>query len=506
MPKTRNKQTLFQEETWQTDLPKTNNTQESEETKMKRAFVLLLTFTMLILTGCSAVDAKLEQIILEKSGILEHEDYLQYKQYQEAGSLNENGQYQATGSNDSDTNLQDEPSGTIHVTFADNRYLKICYYTEAAMTTPLDVDACYLNPGDFLYAKVIECINPNSNLYRLAEYRIVEYDAEGNIKKEYQQEVKDGTLEFEIPNNFSGSELSVMPVGEYPDRNLSMSVYYVDDNGNECSLGNAGTWSINNESIEGNSAQISPIESYVLKFDYDTKNYFYVGCEPGCFTKDPTTAGFVEFWEAEPTDADMSYRVELHKFLELSLKFSDEARVSINKGETETVKKNKVWNPGKLQYGDSITVETAGECTIVGGDYRHISATKDPITGGYRYTLKVVQNATSNTADVLTLTVDVNRIFKVTLGSNCNYGTCVYKLDGNVVSGEVQVQEGQKLTLTYKITKDNYSFAEKSGGIGGFFHDLFKASERTITIPITADLDETTIDPDDWFDIVERGE
>ena len=66
-----------------------------------------------------------------------------------------------------------------------------------------------------------------------------------------------------------------------------------------------------------------------MKFTYDTNNYFYVGCEPACFTKAPSTAGFVEFWKAEPTDADMSYRVELHQFLQLSLKFSDEAKVYI---------------------------------------------------------------------------------------------------------------------------------------------------------------------------------
>lgn len=473
---------------------------------MKKAFVLLLTFTMLLLTGCSAVDAKLEQAILEKSGILEHEDYLQYQQYQEAGRLNEDGQYIDPNLIEESNNTQESPDGQIHVSFGENRYLQIWYFVDAGMTTPIDTKTCYMNPGDTIYAKVVECTNPNSNLYRLAEYRILEYDSEGNVKKEYVQEVEDGTLEYQIPSNFTGTELSILPVGEYPDRNLSMSVYYVDDSGNECTLGSAGTWSINSNDIDGNTARISPIESYVLKFTYDTKNYFYVGCEPACFTKNPDTAGFVEFWEAEPTDADMTYRVELHQFLNLSLKFSEEAKVRINQGEEETIKKNKVWNLGKLQYGDSITIETAGECTITGGNYQHISATKDPITNGYRYTLKVVQDAESNIAEILSLTIDVNRIFNVTLDSNCDYGTCIYELDGDVVSGEIQVQEGQELTLTYTITNKNYTFAEKSDGFGGFIHDLFKGSERTVTIPITANLEGTTINPDDWFDIIEKGE
>lgn len=90
------------------------------------------------------------------------------------------------------------------------------------------------------------------------------------------------------------------------------------------------------------------------------------------------------------------------------------------------------------------------------------------------------------------------------LDTACKYGTCTYKLDGTVVSGEIQVQENQELKLIYKITEKNYSFAEKSNGIGGFIHDLIKAKERTITVPITANLDRATIYPDDWFTIVRR--
>ncbi|MEI3169280.1 MAG: hypothetical protein V8S58_16125 [Lachnospiraceae bacterium] len=79
---------------------------------------------------------------------------------------------------------------------------------------------------------------------------------DGIVKNESIQEVKDGVLEYEIPTNFTGTEMSIISVGEYPNRNLSMSVYYVDDSGNKCSLGNAGTWSVNDNSVDGNTAQI----------------------------------------------------------------------------------------------------------------------------------------------------------------------------------------------------------------------------------------------------------
>lgn len=471
---------------------------------MKKLFLLVSSIMIMVLSGCSAVESKLDDAILERSGILEHDDYVKYLQYQEAGMLDENGQYMEPDTSDEESDI--DMDGDIRVTFAENRYLEIWYFTDADMSAPVSGNFCYMVPGETLYAKVIESSNPNSNMYRLSEYRIVEYDAEGGVKEEHHQEETDGRFEYQIPTGFQGTEIAVIPVGECPDRNLSVAAYYMDDEGNERILGNAGVWSINDKKIEGNTAQVSPLEPYVLKFTYDAENYFYVGCEPGCFTKDPGTAGFVEFWEAEPTDKEIDYRVELHPFLTLTLKFSEEAQVRINQDKEETVKKNKEWNPGKLQFGDSITIETTGEVIVTNGNYQHISAVKDPITEGYRYTLKMIEEVQSNTADVLSLVLDVNRTFKVVLDSKGDHGVCRYELDGDAVTGEIQVKEDQKLTLTYEITDNDYVFKQKTEGIIGFVHDVFIHDKRTVTIPITAELDGMTIDPDGWFEIVEKGE
>lgn len=470
---------------------------------MKKAVAAGSLAAVLLLSGCAAVDRQLGEIFLEESGIKEREEYIRYEQYQEAGNLDESGQY-VLSDEQLEEALPQEPDGQIHVSFADNRYLKILYYTDADMLMPISTSECYLNPGDTIYARLEECKNPNSNLYRLAEYRIKEYDEAGNVRNEYVETPVENVMEYTIPENFTGTELSVFPVGEYADRQISMRVYYVDDSGKECDLGNAGTWFINEEAIHESTAQISSLEAYVLKFEYDTDNYFYVSSGPECFTKDPADAGFVEFWAADPTDADTAYQVELHPYLTLDVKCSEKAQICVGDREPEELKKNEVWNGEKLRYGDQIIIETTGECTITDGDYRHIRATKDPITNGYRYTLKVVEEPVSNAADDLLLTVDVDRVFDVTLESSCDYGVCTYKLDGEEVSGKIRLQEGQELILTYKITRDNYVFANKSEGIGGFFHDLVNGSQRKVTIPITADLQGTVIDPDDWFEIAEK--
>lgn len=469
---------------------------------MKKALIAIMAFAVLVLAGCSAVDAKLEDIFLEKSGILETEEYLQYQEYLETGMLDENGQYWDSILEEDSADAQDSSVGKIHVTFANNPYLSISYYTDASMKTPIDTSSCYMNPGDTIYAKFEGHFNPNSNLYRLAEFRIVEYYADGTSAKKLSMEAIGGVMEYEIPSNFMSPGISIIPIGEYPDRNLSLSVYYVDDDGNKCSLGNAGTWSINKENIDGNIAQISPIEPYVLRFTYDKENYFYVSCEPAGFTKDPGKEGFVEFYEAEPTDADKSYSVELHKLLSLSLKFSEEAKVKVNNEDFERIKKNGVWSRNNLKYGDCIIIETSGVPSIDTGDYQHISATKDPLVEGDRYTLTVIQSAEGNAAEVLKETVYVTRTFDVTLSTECKYGTCTYKLDGKEVSGTIKVREDQKLTLNYQITDKEYKFADKSG----LSFDILTPYKRTIEIPITSDIDGTTIYPDEHFDITRKGE
>ena len=43
---------------------------------MKKVFMLVLTTSALLLSGCSAVESGLEKSLLEKSGIQESKDYI----------------------------------------------------------------------------------------------------------------------------------------------------------------------------------------------------------------------------------------------------------------------------------------------------------------------------------------------------------------------------------------------------------------------------------------------
>ncbi len=467
---------------------------------MKRlALILSAGVVVTMLSGCGQVDEYLQNRFLEKSGILEDQEYQQYSEMKQNNQLGEDGTF-----NDTDvfteTTVTDVADGSVHVTFAENRYLDIQYYLDSDMTQRIDTTQCYLNPGDTIYASV-ESKNPNSNLYALSTYRIYEYDSENTVKNETTYPIEDkDNLVYQIPSTFTGSEISIVPIGEYPDRKLTMKAFYIDDSQQEKELANAGTWTINDEECTGNSASISPIVSYVLKYKFDKDNYFFVAASPKCFTEQPDQKGIVEFLEANPTDEDMEYSVELHPYLTLTISLSENGTISLDDNIAETIKKNKSWTCEKLKYGDVLVVESAGECKISAGDYKHIKVSKDPITHGYRYTLQIV----AETTDTISDDIDIDEYVTITLPETAAHGTCKYKLDGKSVSGTVQLQESQKLTVTYAITDSDYEF--ENANVWNWMQGIVGNMEKTETIAVDSSMNNTTIDPDAFFSISKKGE
>jgi hypothetical protein len=473
--------------------------------KVKKIFIIIPIASAVLLSGCAKVDSFLENALIQQSKIESDEDYQEYQTMLDDGKLDADGYY--IGETVPTAQVSAEQHGNVRISFADNRFLKINYYTDASLTEQIDTDSCYLNPGDSIYGKVVETKNPNSNLYSLSQYRVCVYE-DNQIKEEYNQNASSDGLVYQIPSNFDGTELSIIPVGEYSERNIVLSTYYVDDDGQAHELTSAGTWTINGESCNGNIASISPVESYILKYTYDKDNYFYVKCNPKCFTKDPTKDNFVEFWEAEATDEDKSYSVELHKYLKLSITTDQEATLKVGDDESETIKKNKEWKNEQLKYGDKITIETAGNVTSIAGDYQHVKVSKDPLTNGYRYTLEITESVNDNTKEYLLQFLAADSSYIVTLDTQSEHGECTYKLDGKKVSGDVVVKDGQTLKLKYKITDNNYEFA--SDQHGKFVQAVTKVKssiikpEKEIEIEITPELDGTTIHPDDYFQIVQK--
>lgn len=98
---------------------------------IKKEIALIAALTLLV--GCSTPKELLEQKIFEQSGIAQDEDYIRYRNYADAGKLDESGQYIVSDEMFDSGDVQQKNDGEIHVTFAENRYLKMGYYYDADM-------------------------------------------------------------------------------------------------------------------------------------------------------------------------------------------------------------------------------------------------------------------------------------------------------------------------------------------------------------------------------------
>ena len=457
--------------------------------QMFAKFVVMLLVLLLSasLTACSSIESTLENRILEKSGILDSEDYKKYKQMEEDNEL-EKGHYIVPVIDEAPTDEINEELGSIHVTFATNRYLKVEYYLDMDLTNEIDQENCYLNPGDSIYAKAVSS-NPNTNLYEIEEYRVVDYSNNG--QKEIGRSLSTEGLVYQVPSTFLGTEIGIVPVGKYQDRTISVQVSLIDDNGESATLSNAGTLFVNDTKYPGTNATINPLSPYILKYEFDKKNYFFVRSIPECFTEDPNAEGVIEFFEVDPTEMDFDYSIQLHKYISLNIKLDANGTICVNDGDPEPIKKDRTW-PGKnLKFGDVLVVESSGVCTF-DGNARTYQVQKDSILDGFRYTITIVNDGAKNNEEYITVLLDAEG----------KYGDCIYKLDGKEVSGPITAQQDQKLKLTYKITKDGYKFKESN--VFDYMQDLVGSMTKTVDIPLSPDLNNSTIHPDDWIEIIKK--
>ncbi len=487
---------------------------------MKRLATIFAAAVLLAaLPGCSPLEERVQKGLEESASTAleeaysEDADYQQYLTLQAQGQLDEDGNYISPTLNQLESGETTAMTGSVHVTFATNPCLSITYYTNAERTEPItDLSACYLNPGDSIYASNAVSTNPNSNLYRLAGFRIYEYDAVGSRMEQNtkEQAASASGLVYAIPAGFTGSEIAIFPLGEYPDRELALEVYTVDENGRTHALNDVGTWYVGNEEVQGRQATVSAVEPYTLSFTWEKGQYFYVASSPKCFTANPENGNKVQFWEADPTDEDRTYRVELCKCISLTLECDAKATIIVNGEEenAEEVKKNGTWKRTDLKYGDSIQVITEGKVQAKSDASAHISERQT--ADGYAFKVNDAESVTNS--ENLNIT-PIKQTYSIRLDESGEYGKAKYKLDGKSVKGEkisdtltlIEAEAGQKLEITYKLDDKNYTFSGKQSNMLASITGRFAAESDKTEVEIEAAMDETTINPDDYFTVVKKG-
>lgn len=235
----------------------------------KKILILNLVTVCLILSGCSNVNenlkTKLEEKMLERSEIFEDQDYLKYQSLERSGKLDDNGIYLGTVEiNDEDIDGA-ELYGQIHVTFAENSHIRFTYYFDAECTEPIDTSQCYLNPGDCIYVSEPKIIEAYSDKYVFKEFRILKFDS-NNQSEPLAAILGNDNLVFEIPADYAGDKLSVLPLGRYEARVLTLDDYYLNVDGDEVEF--HGTWWIDSDEFSETTVEIDSTEDYKVIYDY----------------------------------------------------------------------------------------------------------------------------------------------------------------------------------------------------------------------------------------------
>lgn len=354
---------------------------------MIRRLTVIMGICFVILTGCSGIDHRLddmaEEYIKRVSEIEEEQNYQRYVALRDAGELNENGEYDELSKEEYQISAKEE-EGLVHVTIAQNNFLRIDYFYDSELTEKIEEDSIYLNPGDKLFCSQPESNNAYSNTYVFARFQIYEFDKEGN-RGALWSTAGENNLVLEIPEDYTGTELSIMPIGEYEKRNVSFSAFYYDENGMSKNV--HGEWYVNDVLCAENIANVEAGDSYTVKYLYDENMYYYVSADPEPFNAD--VPGTVEFKKVTALSSIDDYSVQLHKLITVGFLYDNNGKngiFSVEKNGTLVDDFNRKELKG-LKAGDKLIVTTSENYRMFcSGIVIH---EPEKVDGGYRYTVTI---------------------------------------------------------------------------------------------------------------------
>lgn len=338
---------------------------KSKRNMGRRLGMLFLSVVLLGLGGCTKAEATMSDKLLLSETLNESEEISvgmqQFESYKAAGNMTEDGELVKTVRQTEAAAPTPVPAGLVHVTFAENNLLGVNYYTDAELQNKLSTGNCWLEPNTCIYASAPVEKNEYSNMYKFECFQIYSYDSEGKRILETTVDLKEGNLLFQIPVEAEQTEFSVVPLGSYTDRIVTMSDYVVNLSGETEEL--YGKWMINSKESYENSAAISPLSSYVVSYEYNSNLYYFVSASPEkeCHYPRETgnMSGEVIFKNQEPGNAVEDYSVELHKYLSATIDNKAKGLLYVKViGRDEEYENEKQIEISKLKCGSVLEIKT----------------------------------------------------------------------------------------------------------------------------------------------------
>ena len=419
---------------------------------MKKAFIYpaLLLVTVLTLAGCSSVNRVLEGQIKKKSGILNDTEYQKYEEYSEAGKLNEEGYYSEEIFEEEESTIADViPKDVVHVSYSTNAYLDIQYYSDREKTTSLNLDNCNLKTGESIYAAVSLGKDAPSSMYRFTGFRIYEYDGEGREPLTTVEPSEDGLI-LQITDDYIGKVIFIDPIGDYETREISLKDSYIDDSDQEHNL--SGTWIINDQQVTGDVATINPVSSYVISYEFDGDQYFYLTSDPECYYSN-NEDGIVIFKKREAMDETEDYSVLLHEYVSVSIVSAENRYVTLNSSRgviynssEQEVKANTALEIPRLRYGDTITILTDKE-------WKELENCRDLV---FQSLERLNKNGLTYYAYTMVLPQKGGEFEFNPAEYTYDHGTVLFKCFGEVVTNTQYLAKGTRITYEEGSAEKGY--------------------------------------------------
>jgi len=237
------------------------------------------------------------------------------------------------------------------------------------------------------------------------------------------------------------------------------------------------------------------LENYALRLDIvrkDTDGREYA--EVAYIASLPGTQNLSVYEESSGEISTVVYqeiRVAISKVEVTSYAPVSAAHASVELRFTDTA------NAAVLQTGDIVETDRTVEVSITPDSGYYVSGS-DVSNDTYGKTMRY-SKWVSDSEKILEKH-PVRKIRRITLDTEDDHGTCVYKLDGNVVSGTIDVREEQKLVLEYTITDSSYQIVARSG----FFSRFQSKTEQKQDIPISELSDGCTVRRSDYIEVEKK--